>query len=134
MYTLVKRTPGTTRLGKTAQNAKYEVFHDLDGEMKSMSLGAVCRANGLCIPSIITTLRTWPAGTYGDKFDALVGKMKRRKAQIGANSGARFTCPHCGGGFTRRDALYAKRRKWREASPVGSVLRAKPAEFFGEAL
>jgi len=129
LFTLHIREPLLTKTGKVAFNRKYEVWY----KTGKYSLGKFAKQADLSMCGILARVRGWPAGEYHDKFMAVLRSMKNNR-QTGryARAGGYLTCPKCKCKYARQEALFAKRRASRDASPDGSVLRAMGPAYFGE--
>jgi rubrerythrin len=133
MYTIKLYSPEKTLAGKTAQSRKYAIYSFHGNTARTMSLPEFCREQDLSLSALARHLSTLPDGQHEEAFTQLVHKMKSRKRGNYARQGVKYLCPSCGNSHTKTEFLWAKRRAARDASPVGSVLRARSASYYGEA-
>lgn len=132
MYSIEVKRPALTTHGKVARNTKFKVTSIHGDSARTMTAGQLCKEQGLALPAMLRHVRFWDEGWHTEKFQALVDKMRANLRGSYGKQGRKLNCPTCNALHHKNDFIFHGRRMRRDASPVGSVLRGRPAEYFGE--
>lgn len=132
MYSIKISHPKLTKAGKIARRSSYSVAVVSGSSARTMTMGQFCTEQDIGYVAMLNQVRGWQEGFYSDEFVHLVLTMRANVKGSYGKQGRMLVCPSCGADVHKRKAIFAARRKARDASPLNSAIRQRAPEFFGE--